>query len=84
MNTSTAGYIVSSEDASGTLSGTMTLVLKDSSNYTWISSHSVKYSTSRAAAGGGDKSLSAELTQVLIKPTGSNAFDGGSINIMYM
>ena len=84
MNTSTAGYIVSSEEAAGTLSGTMTLVLKDSSNYTWISSHSVKYSTSRAAAGGGDKSLSAELTQVLIKPTGSNSFDGGSINIMYM
>jgi len=64
-------------------SGIITLMLKDSSNFTWICSHTGKGSAI-TSVGAGDKSLSAELTQVKISPAGSNTMDAGSINIVYL
>jgi hypothetical protein len=77
---STAAFIINYDSGARTTSGIMTLALKDSSNFTWISSHTTKNYTDNASFGGGDKSLSAELTQVSIS---GGTFDAGSINIMY-
>ena len=77
---STAEFNINLVDAAHIFSGTMTLTLKDSSNFTWISTHEFKAATNTVCHGGGEKSLSAELTQVSI---GGGTFDAGSINIMY-
>ena len=77
---STAAFIINYDHYTRTTSGIMTLALKDSSNFTWISSHATKNITDNTSYGGGDKSLSAELTQVSIS---GGTFDEGSINIMY-
>ena len=79
----TIGFNIRSNVAADAAHGTMTLVLSDSANFTWISTHSVRRSTSLLAIGGGSKSLSAELTQVRITTTGGDTLDAGSINILY-
>lgn len=63
-----------------TFSGTMVLTLKDAANNTWIATVLGKSSTTHVVMGGGQKSLSAELTQLQIS---GGTFDGGSINVMY-
>jgi hypothetical protein len=71
-------------NASGTTcTGHMTLTLKDSANFTWVGEGLGNIgSPSGVTAGGGVKSLSAELTQVKVMPLSGN-FDAGSVNIMY-
>ena len=82
---STAGFIMNDiRDAASIVSGTMTLALSNASTYSWIESHMAKGSTSASCTGGGEKSLSAELTQLQVTRTGSDAFDAGAINIMYL
>jgi hypothetical protein len=79
---STSGFIVQADIASYTTSGHMVITLL--SPNTWISSHSVKYSTSQCAFGGGDVSLSGALDRVVITTVnGTDTFDAGSINILY-
>jgi hypothetical protein len=81
---STAGFIMNDiRDAASIVSGTMTLALSNASTYSWIESHMAKGSTSASCTGGGQKSLSAELTQLQVTRTGSDAFDAGAVNIMY-
>jgi len=81
---STAGFIMVSQEAVAIFHGHMILTLKDSTNFTWTSSHSnIQDANGVVNTGGGSKSLSAELTQVAILDTGSDSFDAGSINIMY-
>ena len=81
---STAGFIMNDiRNAASIVSGTMTLALSNASTYSWIESHMAKGSTSASCTGGGQKSLSAELTQLQVTRTGSDAFDAGAINIMY-
>ena len=80
--TSTAAFLMKTANTSCIVNGIMTLALKDSSNYTWVSSHSHAVTTGIAGCGGGVKSLSAELTQVSIR-FGGASFDAGSINILY-
>ncbi|MBH48808.1 MAG: hypothetical protein CME71_11630 [Halobacteriovorax sp.] len=78
---STSDFIMALQSTPA-ISGTMVLTLEDPANFTWVASHSMKFTTTRTMHGGGSKSLSAELTQLRIaSPTD---FDGGSINIMYM
>lgn len=79
---STTSYAMRINGAGEIFSGTMELSLKDSSNFTWVSTHAGKRGTDGSLVGGGHKSLSAELTQVRITRSGSNTFDGGSINIL--
>tara|TARA_R110001606_G_scaffold72323_1_gene166451 strand:- start:30 stop:686 length:657 start_codon:yes stop_codon:yes gene_type:complete len=81
---STAGFIMNDmRTAASIVSGTMTLALSNASTYSWIESHMAKGSTSASCTGGGQKSLSAELTQLQVTRTGSDAFDAGAVNIMY-
>lgn len=80
---STVGFILKVNSGARICSGHMVLILKDSANFTWIASHVVKVETTASSFGAGDKSLSAELTQVRITRTGTDTFDGGSVNIIY-
>ena len=78
---STASFVVDNDSDGDTWSGQFFLTLKDSSNFTWICSHSFKGDIGGLNIGAGDKSLSAELTQLSLS---GGTFDGsGSINIMY-
>ena len=82
---STAGFIVDTgPGAAAIVSGLMTLALMDAATFLWSESHSTKLSASVTSHGGGDKALSAELTQVRITSVSADTFDAGSVNIMYI
>jgi hypothetical protein len=83
VRSSTAGFIAGGGDTSTKLIGTMTLSLIVAGSYKWISALNVTQSTAVTQCGGGQKSLSAELTQVRITRTGSNTFDAGSVAISW-
>jgi hypothetical protein len=64
--------------------GSMTLSLIESANNIWISDHVGRFSTTNIVSGGGGLTLSSVLTQVRITTiNGTDAFDAGSINILY-
>ena len=77
---STSAFVIRNNAAGNIMSGTMTLTNINSTSHSWISSHTAKQSTTKGLHGGGEKSLTAELTQVSIS---GGTFDAGSINIMY-
>ena len=84
MSDSTADFRLHFGDASFLLHGTMTLTLKDSSNFTWVSTHTCSVNkNSHVNWGGGTKSLSAEITQLSLLALYGGDFDAGSVNIMY-
>jgi hypothetical protein len=80
VTASTAGFWIRNTWSTHVVSGTMTLALKDSANFTWVASHTFKALTNFIIVGGGAKSLSGELTQLALS---GGTFDSGSINIMY-
>jgi hypothetical protein len=80
------GFLLNGSNALGvTYHGIATLVLLDSATNTWA--FSVVMGRGDAATsvwGGGTKALSATLTQVrLTTVNGTDAFDAGSVNILY-
>lgn len=80
---STAGFVIQSNDATFVRSGVCVLHLINSSNG-WVSSHTVKLNATQVALGGGSKTLSATLDRVRITTVnGTDTFDAGSINILY-
>jgi hypothetical protein len=81
-STSTSGFYIHQNGASETISGTMTLV--NISGNSWVSSHAGKKGTSVSVFGGGDVTLSSVLSRVRVTTVnGTDAFDAGSINILY-
>lgn len=79
----TTGFMMRGGTAADIMSGHMILTLIDAATFTWVSSHTAKMATTDIIFGGGDKSLSAELTQLTIQDGGSDSFDLGKVNIMY-
>ncbi len=80
---STAGFVIQSNDATFVRSGVCVLHLINSSNG-WVSSHTVKLNATQVALGGGSKTLSATLDRVRITTVnGTDTFDAGSINILF-
>jgi len=77
----TSGFGLYGVNNTNILSGIMTIAHMGSNIY--VSSHSAKYNTSNGVFGGGDVSLSGTLDRLRIRPTGSNTFDAGSLNIFY-
>jgi hypothetical protein len=61
--------------------GQMILTLENASAFTWCASYNISESGSQTAIGNGQKSLSAELTQVSVS---GGTFDAGAMNIMYL
>lgn len=79
---STAGFVIRSATASNVFSGSM--VVMNITGNDWVSQHSVKQTTTAIACGAGDKTLSDTLDRVRITTVnGTDAFDAGSINILY-
>jgi len=82
--TSTAGFVLRSTDAdSDLISGSM--VLHNVSGTTWISSHSaMAANNNKGITGGGRRVMTTTLDRVRLNTaSGTTAFDGGAVNIMY-
>jgi hypothetical protein len=85
-DTSTTGFMLSAGtfNASYALSGLATLVCLDAASNLWIST-TVSSVNGYAYFASGTKSLSVTLNSVRIKASnGTDAFDGGYINILYL
>ena len=79
------GFGITVDGDANTFGGQMILSLHHPTNHTWVSSSSFRRAAYDHSWGAGSKDLSAELTQVRITTKGgSETFDGGTINIMYM
>ena len=70
--------------ASEAVSGMMWLTLQDAANFTWVQHHMIRKGDYNISFGAGFKALSAELTQLSLTRSGSNTFDAGAVNIMYI
>tara|TARA_R110002020_G_scaffold47925_1_gene136921 strand:- start:1063 stop:1938 length:876 start_codon:yes stop_codon:yes gene_type:complete len=80
---STVGFCTRQNAASNVFNGAFTLSLKDASNFTWVGTCMGRQQPNYCFAGGGTKSLSAELDRVRLTTESANTFDAGSVNIMY-
>lgn len=84
ISTSTSGFIVRSQIATDAVSGRMVLEKFESSANKWIESHTARASTSFAALGGGEKTLTGTLDRLRLTTTnGTDTFDAGKVNILY-
>lgn len=83
VSSSTSGFIIRLAVSNAILSGIMTLELSTAASFLWVSSHAGKTSTTVTVCGGGEKALSAELTQLTITRSGTDTFDAGSVNVVY-
>lgn len=82
VSSSTSGFVWRVGNAAEIASGHMVLTLSDSTNNTWIVSHTGKNNTGTVVNGGGDKSLSGTLDRIRITRTGSDTFDAGAVNVL--
>jgi len=82
ISTSTSGFILRVGVAADAFSGQMVLTCSDSTNNTWIESHSGTKQTTTVNVGGGHKSLSATLDRIRITRSGTDTFDAGAVNIL--
>jgi len=81
---STAGFVIWSNNASQVLHGTMTISLITGTTY--VANHTMGRTDATNASnfgGGTSPSLSAALDRVRITTTSTDTFDAGSINILY-
>jgi hypothetical protein len=85
MATSTSGFrFTNNVSAAAIVSGHVVLTLLDASTNTWVESGVTKGATTTMGYSGGDKALSATLTQIrLTTVNGTDTFDAGSVNILY-
>ena len=84
--TSTAGFLVTENNAAANaMSGTVTLTRESSSGFTWTSTGVLFSAGSNTAdVGAGSVSLTAALDRVRITTVnGTDAFDAGEVNILY-
>ena len=79
-NTSTSGFLAGQNNASDLQYMLMTIA--NMSGNSWVSSSDTTNGVG-TLTGAGFKTLSDVLDRIRVVPTGSNAFDAGSINIMY-
>jgi hypothetical protein len=80
-NSSVTGFMLNGQSGSDTFRGQVILTLEDASAFTWVESHSCYLMSDKTIQGGGDKTLSGEITQLSIF---GGTFDAGAVNIMYI
>lgn len=83
--TSTAGFVLSARadaSAASIFYGQVTLILEDSSDFTWTSTDNLGTDVV-THNGAGRKSLSAVLDRVSLTSVSGDTFDAGSVNIAY-
>ena len=72
-------------DAAKTVDGAAEFFLEDSSAFKWVMQSYLGCSDQdQSYLSAGSKSLSAELTQLVVTTAGGSTFDAGAVNIMYM
>jgi hypothetical protein len=78
------GFLVFSNSASDVLSGSVILSLENSSTYSWVAQGALqgRVGSNATYIVAGNKSLSAELTQITFTAP-PDSFDAGEINISY-
>jgi len=83
-STSTIGFIISNTTTSASVfHGAVTLMMEDSSDFTWVSTGLLN-SAGQLHVSAGSKATSAALDRVTITTVnGTDAFDAGAINILY-
>jgi hypothetical protein len=82
--TSTAGFLIFTDQASFVLTGNMTI--NNQTSTTWLSSHTTGVTgvVGQSSGGGVKSSLSGTLDRLRITTVnGTDTFDAGSINILY-
>lgn len=80
--TSTSGFLIRYTNSGVQVSGLMTLVLLGSN--IWVSSGTFGYNSPYTSTNGGSLSLGNTLTAIKLTTTsGTNLFNGGSVNIFY-
>jgi len=80
---STAGMIIRGTSSAYKWTGTMTFTRVHTSNK-FLQTHTlIDTANNGQRIGAGSKTLSGELTQLKVKPSGSNTFDGGSVSITW-
>ena len=81
------GFVLSLDQSNCELFGSVTLTLQDASSFSWVAFGAVSTrlgSVTQHIASGG-KSLSAVLDRIRLTTVGgTDAFDGGSVNIAYI
>lgn len=81
---STAGFIIRSTSSTNLLSGRYTLYRLSPTSNIWVGDGVFKALTNTTCISGGSKDVGAQLTQVRITTVnGTDAFDSGSVNLMY-
>lgn len=81
--TSSAGFILRVGSAGNAFSGSMILSRINGNNWHALYGGMVE-AAGAAAWGGGRKTVSATLDRLSVVPSGSDSFDGGAVNIMWM
>ena len=82
-HTRSDGFNVFSSGGSEALAGHMILTRINSGTNEWVSSHYVLRTAAAVATGGGRIILPGALDRIRLTRSGSNSFDGGSVNIMW-
>ena len=83
VTSSTAGFIMNQNSASGAMSGSLVLNLSGTAN-TWIGVGISRFLTTSASYGGGTKTLTGTLDRIrLTTVNGTDAFDAGAITVVY-
>lgn len=81
-NSNTSGFLIVVNLSTYSVSGVVTINLMGSN--TWAYSSSVRYTTSGMQIGAGRVALSGTLDRIkLLTSNGTDAFDAGTVNIMY-
>jgi hypothetical protein len=84
LDSSVAGISTFFASAAGVLHGAITLWLMDAATNLWAASGTFSSGANNAAYTAGSKALSAALDRVsVVTVNGTDAFDAGTINVMY-
>lgn len=83
LDSDTVGFVVNVSSTTRLFSGQMILTIINPSSNHWVSSHTGMLSNGITGMGGGDKTLSGDLTQIRITRSGPDSFDNGTINIQF-
>ena len=75
------GFFIGYTNGSNSINGTV--IINHMGSNVFVSSHSIMYSTSGGAFGGGYKDLGATLDRLTVRLVSGGNFDAGLINIMY-
>lgn len=81
----TDGFVITQNQAAAyAAQGAIKLNLVDAATFTWVSSGTVRQSSSTSSYSAGSKSLSAELTTVRITSVSADTFDAGLVGCSYI